>query len=73
MIPLCIKAAHVYQDAHVHTHTHIHFMLPGKRWTADGYSRRYAYVEFSDPSLVTEALVLNESQFRGRALKVSAA
>lgn len=34
------------------------------------FSRRYAYVEFSDPSLVTEALVLNESQFRGRALKV---
>jgi hypothetical protein len=33
--------------------------------------RRYAYVEFSEPDLVTQALVLNESLFRGRNLKVS--
>jgi len=32
---------------------------------------RYAYVEFSEPSLVANALVLNESVFRGRNLKVS--
>lgn len=32
--------------------------------------RRYAYVEFSEPSLVAQALVLNESVFRGRNLKV---
>ena len=31
----------------------------------------YAYVEFSEPSLVAQALVLNESVFRGRNLKVS--
>jgi hypothetical protein len=31
---------------------------------------RYAYVEFSEPSLVPNALVLNESVFRGRNLKV---
>lgn len=31
---------------------------------------RYAYVEFSEPSLVANALVLNESVFRGRNLKV---
>lgn len=32
---------------------------------------RYAYVEFSEPSLVAQALILNESVFRGRNLKVS--
>ena len=32
---------------------------------------RYAYVEFAEPSLVAQALVLNESVFRGRNLKVS--
>jgi polyadenylate-binding protein 2 len=32
---------------------------------------RYAYVEFAEPSLVAQALVLNESIFRGRNLKVS--
>ncbi len=32
---------------------------------------RYAYVEFVEPSLVAQALVLNESLFRGRNLKVS--
>ncbi|KAF3907245.1 hypothetical protein ABW20_dc0104767 [Dactylellina cionopaga] len=30
----------------------------------------YAYVEFAEPSLVAQALVLNESIFRGRPLKV---
>ena len=33
-------------------------------------NRRYAYVEFSDPSYVAQALVLNESEFRGRNIKV---
>lgn len=33
----------------------------------------YAYVEFAEPSLVAQALVLNESVFRGRNLKVSLA
>jgi polyadenylate-binding protein 2 len=37
---------------------------------ANGTSRRYAYVEFSEPEMVTQALVLNESLFRGRNLKV---
>lgn len=32
--------------------------------------RRYAYVEFADPSYVAQALVLNESEFRGRNIKV---
>lgn len=31
---------------------------------------RYAYVEYSDPSYVAQALVLNESEFRGRNIKV---
>lgn len=31
---------------------------------------RYAYVEFTEPSLVSEALVLDNSQFRNRNLKV---
>ena len=31
---------------------------------------RYAYVEFTEPSLVNNAIVLNESIFRGRSLKV---
>lgn len=31
---------------------------------------RYAYVEFAEPNLVAQALVLNESVFRGRNLKV---
>ena len=30
----------------------------------------YAYVEFTEPHLVAQALVLNESVFRGRNLKV---
>ena len=33
--------------------------------------RRYAYVEFTEPELVNQALVLNDSIFRGRNLKVS--
>jgi polyadenylate-binding protein 2 len=32
---------------------------------------RYAYVEFTEPSLVSQALVLNDSVFRGRNLKVN--
>ncbi|KAK4575342.1 hypothetical protein LTR86_001196 [Recurvomyces mirabilis] len=35
-----------------------------------GHPKGYAYVEFTDPNLVTPALVLNDSQFRGRAIKV---
>jgi hypothetical protein len=31
---------------------------------------RYAYVEFTEPAFVAQALVLNESVFRGRNLKV---
>lgn len=30
----------------------------------------YAYVEFTEPSLVAQALVLNESLFKGRNIKV---
>lgn len=32
---------------------------------------RYAYVEFTEPSLVAQALVLNESVFKGRNIKVT--
>jgi len=35
-----------------------------------GHPKGYAYVEFSEPSLVAQALVLNESLFHGRNLKV---
>lgn len=35
-----------------------------------GHPKGYAYVEFSEPNLVTPALVLNDSQFRGRSIKV---
>jgi polyadenylate-binding protein 2 len=31
---------------------------------------RYAYVEFTEPSLVNEALILDNSVFRSRNLKV---
>jgi polyadenylate-binding protein 2 len=31
---------------------------------------RYAYVEFTEPNLIEQALVLNDSMFRGRNLKV---
>jgi len=36
-----------------------------------GNPKGYAYVEFSEPNLVSNALVLNDSEFRGRPLKVS--
>lgn len=35
-----------------------------------GHPKGYAYVEFTEPHLVAQALVLNESVFRGRNLKV---
>lgn len=38
-----------------------------------GHPKGYAYVEFQEPSLVANAIVLNESVFRGRNLKVSPA
>ncbi|CAD0044077.1 unnamed protein product [Aureobasidium pullulans] len=34
-----------------------------------GHPKGYAYVEFQEPSLVANAIVLNESVFRGRNLK----
>ncbi|KAI9889944.1 MAG: cytoplasmic RNA-binding protein [Vezdaea aestivalis] len=37
-----------------------------------GHPKGYAYVEFAEPSFVTQALVLNDSVFRGRNLKVVA-
>jgi len=35
-----------------------------------GTPKGYAYVEFSEPAFVAQALVLNESVFKGRNLKV---
>lgn len=35
-----------------------------------GHPKGYAYVEFTEPNLVSQALVLNDSVFRGRNLKV---
>jgi len=35
-----------------------------------GHPKGYAYVEFAEPQLVAQALVLNDSVFRGRQLKV---
>ncbi|KAJ5060454.1 hypothetical protein J3E72DRAFT_209258 [Bipolaris maydis] len=35
-----------------------------------GHPKGYAYVEFTEPHLVNEALVLDNSQFRNRNLKV---
>lgn len=35
-----------------------------------GHPKGYAYVEFAEPSFVENALVLNESLFRGRLLSV---
>lgn len=35
-----------------------------------GHPKGYAYVEFSEPNLVTQAIVMNESVFRGRNIKV---
>lgn len=37
-----------------------------------GHPKGYAYVEFSDPSLVSNAMAMNESLFRGRLIKVTA-
>lgn len=37
-----------------------------------GHPKGFAYVEFADPSFVENAMVLNESLFRGRLLKVCA-
>jgi polyadenylate-binding protein 2 len=31
---------------------------------------RYAYVEFTEPNLINQAVALDNSEFRGRALKV---
>lgn len=43
-----------------------------KKGISDANERcRYAYVEFTEPSLVAQALVMNESVFRGRNIKVS--
>ena len=35
-----------------------------------GHPKGFTYVEFAEPNLVTQALVLNESTFRGRNIKV---
>lgn len=35
-----------------------------------GHPKGYAYVEFAEPNQVTQALVLNESVFKGRNIKV---
>jgi len=35
-----------------------------------GHPKGFAYVEFAEPSLVTQAIVLNDSVFRGRNIKV---
>ncbi|ORZ27858.1 hypothetical protein BCR41DRAFT_299149, partial [Lobosporangium transversale] len=39
------------------------------KWT--GHPKGYAYVEFADPSSVANAMVLNESLFRSRLIKVT--
>ncbi|KAG5937526.1 hypothetical protein E4U59_004327 [Claviceps monticola] len=36
-----------------------------------GSPKGYAYVEFTEPNLVAQALVLNESLFKGRNIKVT--
>lgn len=43
----------------------------GSQREKSGADSSYAYVEFANPSIVANALVLDESQFRGRALSVS--
>lgn len=35
-----------------------------------GHPKGFAYIEFAEPALVAQALVLNESTFRGRPLKI---
>jgi hypothetical protein len=49
-------------------------LLPGKS-LAERFGTlmsvcRYAYVEFTEPSFVNQALVMNDSEFRNRNLKV---
>ncbi|KAF2864082.1 RNA-binding domain-containing protein [Piedraia hortae CBS 480.64] len=36
-----------------------------------GHPKGYAYVEFSEPGLVAQAMALNDSTFRGRNIKVT--
>lgn len=36
-----------------------------------GHPKGYAYVEFAEPELVQNAMLLNETEFKGRAIKVS--
>ncbi|KAG0185514.1 cytoplasmic RNA-binding protein [Apophysomyces sp. BC1034] len=36
-----------------------------------GHPKGYAYIEFAEPTFVNAAVILNESLFRGRLLKVS--
>jgi len=43
-----------------------HYLTTDANWA----HRRYAYVEFSEPSLVNNAIVLNDSVFHNRNLKV---
>lgn len=50
------------------------FSLPGKS-LAERFGTlmsvcRYAYVEFTEPNLINQAVALDNSEFRGRALKV---
>jgi polyadenylate-binding protein 2 len=52
------------------------FSLPGKS-LAERFGTlmsvcRYAYVEFTEPNLINQAVALDNSEFRGRALKVCA-
>ncbi|CAG8574452.1 9566_t:CDS:2 [Paraglomus occultum] len=39
------------------------------KWS--GHPKGYAYVEFADPSLVANAMALNETLLRGRPIKVT--
>ncbi|CAG8524387.1 12415_t:CDS:2 [Ambispora gerdemannii] len=40
------------------------------KWT--GHPKGYAYVEFADPSLIANAMTLNETLLHGRPIKVTA-
>jgi polyadenylate-binding protein 2 len=40
------------------------------KWT--GHPKGFAYVEFADPNVVSNALALNDSLFKGRLIKVTA-
>lgn len=60
--------------AHIHHLIIKESSLPGKS-LAERFGTlmsvcRYAYVEFTEPNLINNALVLNDSVFRGRNLKV---